>query len=111
MLNKGPFIRDAVRLRDDILTRMQSHQTKKRAVPRPLSVAQPMLDEVLGERRETLSDAVQPPGSRSYLDVARGSRPRHTAPTSWLPFVRSGGRGRPPREREVPACGTVVVRS
>jgi pyruvate kinase len=31
MLNKGPFIRDAVRALDDILRRMEAHQAKKRA--------------------------------------------------------------------------------
>jgi len=40
MLNKGPFIRDAVRTLDDILRRMQAHQTKKRAMLRPLRLAQ-----------------------------------------------------------------------
>lgn len=47
MLNKGPFIREAVRTLAGILTRMQSHQTKKRAMLRPLNVAQSVLDEVL----------------------------------------------------------------
>jgi pyruvate kinase len=40
MLNKGPFIRDAVRTLDDILRRVQAHQTKKRAMLRPLRLAQ-----------------------------------------------------------------------
>ena len=47
MLNKGPFIRQAVRTLDDILRRMQAHQTKKRAMLRPLNVAQSVLAEVL----------------------------------------------------------------
>ena len=47
MLNKGPFIREAVRTLDDILARMQAHQAKKRAMLRPLSVAQSVLAEVL----------------------------------------------------------------
>jgi pyruvate kinase len=42
MLNKGPFIREAVRTLDDILRRMQAHQTKKRAMLRPLRLAQTM---------------------------------------------------------------------
>jgi len=42
MLNKGPYMRDAVRTLDDILTRMQAHQTKKRAMLRPLRLAQAM---------------------------------------------------------------------
>lgn len=47
MLNKGPFIREAVRTLDDILTRMQAHQAKKRSMLRPLNVAQSVLAEVL----------------------------------------------------------------
>jgi pyruvate kinase len=31
MLNKGPFIGEAVTMLDDVLTRMQAHQTKKTA--------------------------------------------------------------------------------
>ncbi len=44
MLNKGPFIRDAVRTLDDIVRRMQAHQTKKRAMLRPLRLAQTVVD-------------------------------------------------------------------
>ena len=32
MLNKGPYILDAVRALDEILTRMQAHQRKKSAM-------------------------------------------------------------------------------
>lgn len=39
MLNKGPFIADALSLLDDILHRMAGHQDKKRSMLRPLSVA------------------------------------------------------------------------
>lgn len=39
MLNKGPQIRAAMHALDDILRRMQSHQTKKRAMMRDLSLA------------------------------------------------------------------------
>jgi pyruvate kinase len=39
MLNKGPYIVEAVRTLDDILRRMSSHQHKKRAMLRPLRVA------------------------------------------------------------------------
>ncbi|HEX6185099.1 MAG TPA: pyruvate kinase [Pyrinomonadaceae bacterium] len=39
MLNKGPYILEAVRALDDILRRMQSHQTKKRPMLRPLNLA------------------------------------------------------------------------
>jgi pyruvate kinase len=46
MLNKGPYIREAVRTLDDILRRMQAHQTKKRALLRPLQVVDPILSEL-----------------------------------------------------------------
>lgn len=46
MLNKGPFIREAVGTLDDILRRMQAHQTKKRAMLRPLQVADVVLSEL-----------------------------------------------------------------
>lgn len=36
MLNKGPHIIEAIRVLDDILTRMQSHQAKKRSMLRAL---------------------------------------------------------------------------
>ena len=36
MLNKGPFIEDAIRALDDIVRRMQSHQAKKRPLLRAL---------------------------------------------------------------------------
>jgi pyruvate kinase len=39
MLNKGPHIRQAVRVLDDILRRMQGHQSKKRSMLRPLKLA------------------------------------------------------------------------
>jgi pyruvate kinase len=39
MLNKGPYIVTAVRVLDDILCRMQSHQEKKRSMLRKLHVA------------------------------------------------------------------------
>lgn len=39
MLNKGPFIVDAVGALDDILRRTQSHQRKKRPLLRPLKLA------------------------------------------------------------------------
>lgn len=39
MLNKGPFVLDAVRVLDDILHRMSGHQNKKRSMLRPLSIA------------------------------------------------------------------------
>ncbi len=39
MLNKGPFIVEALQTLDDILCRMQSHQDKKTAMLRRLHVA------------------------------------------------------------------------
>lgn len=50
MLNKGPFIREAVGTLDDILRRMQAHQTKKRAMLRPLEVAKVVLSELAAPR-------------------------------------------------------------
>jgi pyruvate kinase len=40
MLNKGPYIIAALRVLDDILRRMQAHQSKKASRLRPLSLAQ-----------------------------------------------------------------------
>jgi pyruvate kinase len=39
MLNKGPYVTEAVTFLDNVLRRMQGHQTKKRAMLRRLSVA------------------------------------------------------------------------
>lgn len=39
MLNKGPYVTDAVVFLDDVLRRMQQHQNKKRPMLRRLSVA------------------------------------------------------------------------
>jgi pyruvate kinase len=39
MLNKGPFIVDAVKVLDDVLRRMQRHQAKKASLLRPLTIA------------------------------------------------------------------------
>ena len=44
MLNKGPHVLDAVRFLDNVMTRMQSHQAKKRAVLRKLSVSDRIVD-------------------------------------------------------------------
>ena len=45
MLNKGPHVISAVRVLDDILRRMQSHQTKKRDILRELHLAHGFLSE------------------------------------------------------------------
>ncbi|MCA9678412.1 MAG: pyruvate kinase, partial [Myxococcales bacterium] len=42
MLNKGPFVAEAVAALDDILRRMAAHQHKKRSLFRRLAVAQPV---------------------------------------------------------------------
>ena len=39
MLNKGPYVVQAVKTLDDILRRMQAHQEKKRSMLRKLRVA------------------------------------------------------------------------
>lgn len=43
MLNKGPYVAAAVKALDDILTRMQAHQQKKRSMLRRLSLADAFL--------------------------------------------------------------------
>jgi pyruvate kinase len=43
MLNKGPHIREAVAVLDDILQRMETHVTKKRSMLRELNVAKRFL--------------------------------------------------------------------
>ncbi len=40
MLNKGPYVVEAVRTLDNVLRRMQDHQTKKAALLRPLNLAE-----------------------------------------------------------------------
>jgi len=59
MLNKGPHVLSAVRVLDDILRRMQAHQTKKRAMLRELRLAhalptQPGAAAERGHHRESL---------------------------------------------------------
>ena len=44
MLNKGPHIMDAIRMLDDILRRMQEHQSKKRPLLRALQAWRGALD-------------------------------------------------------------------
>jgi pyruvate kinase len=39
LLNKGPYIVDAIRALDGILSRMQDHQVKKRSLLRPLQIS------------------------------------------------------------------------
>jgi pyruvate kinase len=63
MLNKGEYVIDAIRALDDILVRMQAHQTKKRSLLRPLHVSVPSgngADGNLPVRRYTGSRAQAP---------------------------------------------------
>jgi pyruvate kinase len=41
MLNKGPYILDGMRVLEDILRRIQTHQTKKRSLLRALGAWTP----------------------------------------------------------------------
>jgi pyruvate kinase len=45
MLNKGPYIVDAVRFLSDVLQRMNTHQSKKRPLLRRLAVSERKMDE------------------------------------------------------------------
>ena len=47
MLNKGPHMLSAVRVLDDILRRMQTHQAKRRALLRELRLAQALPAEIM----------------------------------------------------------------
>ena len=47
MLNKGPYILEAVRALDNLLTRTQDHQRKKSAMLRPLGLADRFLTSLL----------------------------------------------------------------
>ena len=49
MLNKGPHITEAMRTLDDILRRMQDHQTKKRPLLRALRAWRTLDSSVIGE--------------------------------------------------------------
>jgi pyruvate kinase len=40
MLNKGPYVVEAVKMLDDVLRRMQHHQAKKFSLLRPLTIAE-----------------------------------------------------------------------
>jgi len=57
MLNKGPYIVDAVHVLDDILRRMQAHQQKKRSMLRRLKLADGDLMMVSGGRGEEIERA------------------------------------------------------
>jgi pyruvate kinase len=69
MLNKGPFVVGAVRTLDDILRRMQDHQSKKRALFRPLSIA------------------------RNFMPPGVPARPRPARPRPARPWARTAQAG------------------
>lgn len=52
MLNKGPFIVEAVTALDDILRRMMAHQNKKRSMLRRLSIPNPLDTGLLNKDEE-----------------------------------------------------------
>jgi pyruvate kinase len=57
MLNKGPHVLDAVRVLDDIMRRMQAHQTKKSAMLRELRLAHTLPAEPDAEFDRNNSDS------------------------------------------------------
>jgi len=67
MLNKGPHIVDAMRTLDDILRRMQAHQSKKRPLMRALKAWSSSLDAVEGavHARRVAAKARNPARSRA----------------------------------------------
>jgi pyruvate kinase len=62
MLNKGPYVVDAVRMLDDVLRRMQDHQAKKAALLRPLSLAERFYNGNQSKILETEIHRIMPPG-------------------------------------------------
>lgn len=58
MLNKGPYISEAVRVLDGILRRMEAHQFKKSAMLRPLKVASRFAE---GRAAPTAMGTAEPP--------------------------------------------------
>lgn len=46
LLNKGRFVVDAVKTLDDVLSRMEPHQDKKRSMMRPLKVAERFFENI-----------------------------------------------------------------
>ena len=57
MLNKGPFVVEALRMLDNVLRRMQNHQAKKAALLRPLSLAERFCQEHADEYPEGMSQS------------------------------------------------------
>jgi pyruvate kinase len=48
MLNKGPYINDAIKMLNNILTRMEAHSFKKKNSLRPLNIAKNPIDQSIG---------------------------------------------------------------
>jgi pyruvate kinase len=65
MLNKGPYVVEAVRALDDILRRMQAHQSKKRSMLRHLKLADHFAADDSARRKP----------KRGRGTAARGARP------------------------------------
>jgi pyruvate kinase len=61
MLNKGPYILDAVRVLDNILQRMEQHQSKKRSMLRHLRLADHLSCPTQSTQRPRKISAVSPP--------------------------------------------------
>ncbi|HEY6880718.1 MAG TPA: pyruvate kinase, partial [Polyangiales bacterium] len=59
MLNKGPYIVEAVELLDDILRRMSAHQDKKTSTLRALGVARSFAARYESAHRHTATDEQQ----------------------------------------------------
>ena len=59
MLNKGPYAVSAVQALDDILRRMQAHQTKKGSMDRALRLAKELPEKVASEAN-TVEDHSRP---------------------------------------------------
>jgi pyruvate kinase len=64
MLNKGPFVLEAVVFLDDVLRRMQGHQQKKSSLLRRLSVCS-LADEAL-----RVAHQQKPPGRAAHPPAA-----------------------------------------
>jgi pyruvate kinase len=47
-VNKGPYINDAIKMLNNILTRMEAHSFKKKNSLRPLNIAKNPIDQSIG---------------------------------------------------------------
>jgi pyruvate kinase len=53
MLNKGPYINEAIKTLNDILIRMESHVSKKKSSLRPLQIAENAYKELMEKVKTT----------------------------------------------------------